>query len=153
LISEHLFDEEVFPVCTPQLITQAKPLNQIEDLTKHCIIHSFQDKREWNAWFKMMGISKPKIESEQCFELEESSIQATLAGFGIALVNIHFIQNELSNGNLVLPFQHISPLSMISYRLLYHHSKASFLPLLKFKSWLLAEKSRSLLLRPSNKSA
>lgn len=143
LESDLLFNEEVFLVCKPELITPSKPLNTLEDISNHCILHSYQDRREWNTWCTMVGINNLKNISEQCFELEETLIHATIAGFGLSLINVHFIRNELASNRLILPLPKLPSLSLISYQLTYHPSKSDFLPLKKFRKWLLKEKPGS----------
>ena len=138
-IHDHLFEEELYPVCSPKMITPSNPINCIEDLSNHCVLHSLPGRKEWKEWCKMMNVGQLKTIGEQCFELEESSIQAAIAGLGVALANIHFIHNEISVNALKLPFPKAPPLTLVSYGLTYHKTKRDFLPLRKFREWIIDE--------------
>jgi LysR family glycine cleavage system transcriptional activator len=144
LISEHLIDDALFPVCKPSLITSANPILKPENLENHRLLHSVSDNSEWQSWFEMVGIKKTLNIREQHFELEDSSIQAAISGFGVSLANIHFIQDELALNNLIIPFSQIPPLKLFSYQLTFHRSKINYLPLDKFRKWLLMETSKPL---------
>lgn len=139
LVRDHLFQEKLCPACSPKLMATPKPLKTIQDLFRHCLLHSSLDRTEWKAWAKMMGISDFQSAGDQCFELEESTIQATKLGSGIALVNIYYVQDEIASEKLIRLFPEIPLLSLASYYFVYHHHKSSLITLKKFRRWLFEE--------------
>jgi LysR family glycine cleavage system transcriptional activator len=139
LVKDHLFQEKLCPACSPKLMASPKPLKTIQDLCRHCLLHSSLDRTEWKAWAKMMGIGDFQSAGDQCFELEESTIQAAKLGSGIALVNIYYVQDELASEKLIRLFSKIPLLSLDSYYFVYHHHKSSLTSLKKFQVWLFKE--------------
>ena len=139
LVMEHIFQEKLCPACSPKLMASPKPLKTIQDLSRHCLLHSSLDRIEWKAWAKMMGVSDFLGAGDQYFELEESTIQATKLGSGIALVNTYYVQDELASGELIRLFPEIPLLSLDSYYFVYHDHKSSLISLKKFRAWLFGE--------------
>ena len=139
LVIDHLFQEKLFPACSPKLLASHKPLKTIQDLSRHCLLHSSLDRIEWKAWAKMVGLSDFQSAGDQCFELEESTIQATKLGSGIALVNIYYVQDEILSEKLIRLFPQIPLLSLDSYYFVYHNHKSSLVPLKNFRVWLFGE--------------
>lgn len=128
------------PVGGRDLASSTRPLNTIEDLSRHCILHSSADRDGWKAWTHRAGIQEFRSAGSQSFELEESSIQATKLGSGISLVNLYFVQEELANGTLMLPFPDMPPLPMHVYYLVYQKNKSLRGSFITFKNWLFQER-------------
>ncbi|MCG8616718.1 MAG: transcriptional regulator GcvA [Desulfobacterales bacterium] len=144
LVMTPLMQENLYPVCAPGLITPEKPLAHTGDIRRHCLLHSSLDRKEWRAWAKMMGINELKSSGDQCFELEESTIQATKLGAGIALANQFYIRDEIASGDLIFPFPDVPPLVFNAYYLVYDKSKATLETLDAFIRWLQDEMDRFL---------
>jgi LysR family glycine cleavage system transcriptional activator len=139
LVTDHLFQEKLFPACSPKLMASPKPLKTIRDLSRHCLLHSSLDRTEWKAWAKMMGVKDFQSAGDQYFELEESTIQATKLGSGVSLVNVYYVQDEIASEELIRLFPEIPLLALDSYFFLYHDHKSSLISLKKFREWLFGE--------------
>lgn len=139
LVMDHLFQEKLCPVCSPKLMAAPKPVRTIRDLSGHCLLHSSLNRSEWKAWAKMTGVSDLQNAGDQSFELEESTIQATKLGSGIALVNLFYVRDEIASGKLIRLFPEIPLLSLHSYYFAYHDHKASLISLKNFRTWLFEE--------------
>jgi LysR family glycine cleavage system transcriptional activator len=139
LVRDHLFQEKLCPACSPKLLASPKPLETIQDLSRRCLLHSSLDRTEWKAWAKMMGADDLQSSGDQYFELEESTIQATKLGSGIALVNIYYVQDEIASEKLIRLFPEIPLLSQDSYYFVFHRHKSSLVALKKFRVWLFGE--------------
>src|SRR5690606_20394461 len=48
--AHHLFDNEVFPVCSPLYIERHGPLARLADLRKARLLHLVQYDRNWVTW-------------------------------------------------------------------------------------------------------
>ncbi len=52
---------EVFPACSPQLLTNGPPLRTPDDLRRHALIHDQAIERDplaptWSMWLKAAGV-------------------------------------------------------------------------------------------------
>lgn len=108
--AERLFEEEVFPVCSPALMAGPHPLNNPEDLAHHTLLHSSYAAAdpaypEWRMWLKSAGTGDVDWRKGPEFSLENMAVQAALAGHGVALVNTSLVSDDLASGALVRPFE------------------------------------------------
>ena len=103
--ADRLFEEEIFPVCSPKLA-----LNNPEDLAHHTLLHvgfatDSQSYPDWRMWLKSAGISGVDWRKGPEFSLENMAVQAALEGHGVALVNTSLVRDDLASGALVRPFE------------------------------------------------
>ncbi|MCK5784064.1 MAG: LysR family transcriptional regulator [Desulfobacterales bacterium] len=141
MVFEELMAEFLFPVCSPKLLSENRPIKKISDLSGHCLLHSSLGQDECRAWAEKQRLGDLVGGGDQRFELEESTIQAAKAGAGIALVNLDFIRDEVAAKELLILFPEIPPLCLNSYYLVYP-GKEVLNPLLKkFRKWILKERS------------
>jgi LysR family transcriptional regulator, glycine cleavage system transcriptional activator len=104
----HLFDERIGPVCRPDLATPGL----IDTLP---ILHSKTRLQAWADWTALSG-RPPQQKPKQEFEHFYFSIQAAIAGLGIAIGPWHLVQDDLASGLLCAPYGFIADAS--SYHLL-----------------------------------
>jgi len=97
-----ILEESLIPVCSPKLLKQGHPLEKIEDLKHHTLLHNNPDLREWQTWASQMGVHLG-FERAQVFEVDDAAIQAANAGLGVALGDSFLIRDELISGRLVAP--------------------------------------------------
>lgn len=132
-----LFNDEIDAVCSPQLLEQI-PLNSISDLSQHKLLHSKYRKDDWSDWIKQFNRTDLV---GQCKEMVFSSsllnYQAAVDGLGVAIGQIHLLQNELSKGLLVTPFNKAVKREFGYY--LVKHSKRTDANFKLFKEWLFNE--------------
>jgi len=99
-----LFDEEVFPVCSPTwLITHPAPLS-VDDFMHLDLIDSettLEGWMTWNSWFKELGESRPKMNYSLRCSSYNDSVQAALQGYGVALGWHRLLGPMLLSGELV----------------------------------------------------
>ncbi|WP_223569906.1 LysR substrate-binding domain-containing protein [Pseudomonas sp. BF-R-26] len=99
-----LFDEEVFPVCSPSWLgTHAAPMC-VDDFLHIDLIDSdttFEGWMTWNTWFKELGESRPKMSCSLRCSSYNDTVQAALKGYGIALGWNRLLGPLLLSGNLV----------------------------------------------------
>jgi DNA-binding transcriptional LysR family regulator len=102
--STFLFDEEVFPVCSPAwLATHAAPSSP-EDFLDVELIDSdatLEGWMTWNGWFKELGDGRPKLKYSLRCSAYTDTIQAALQGQGIALGWHRLLEHKLASGELV----------------------------------------------------
>jgi len=104
----HLRDEVIFPVCTPSYLENAPPLQCVEDLPNHRLIHAFSPHRKrckWDDWFRLAGYSAISVNPEPglLFNDYQMATQSVLAGSGVALGWALTEDLPLASGRLVRP--------------------------------------------------
>ncbi|MEZ9595269.1 transcriptional regulator GcvA [Shewanella sp. 10N.261.52.F9] len=127
-----LMDEDLCLVCSPEL---APNLNSLNDINQMTLLQHTTRPGLWQLWAKSVGL---ELTTEKKFGVEHFYMlsQAAVSGMGVALIPRFFIEDELKNGKLVLPFKadFTSP-----YRYYLLTPKSSNLPLKvqSFIDWLL----------------
>ena len=99
-----LFDEEVFPVCSPAWLAAHPAPTSIDDFLDVALIDSdatLEGWMTWNSWFKELGASRPKLKYSLRCSAYTDTIQAALQGHGIALGWGRLLEPMLASGQLV----------------------------------------------------
>ncbi len=127
-----LMDEDLCLVCAPSLAPKLKTIADINHVT--LLKHTTRPEL-WDYWAKKVGLV---LTQEQTFGVEHFYMlsQAAASGMGAALIPRFFIEEQLSNGSLVIPFDapFISP---YAYYLLTPKSPSLPLKVQAFIDWLL----------------
>lgn len=127
-----LMDEDLCLVCAPSL---APKLQCIEDINSVTLLKHTTRPELWEYWAEKVGL---KLTQEQTFGVEHFYMlsQAAASGMGAALIPRFFIEEQLANGSLVIPFDadFISP---YAYYLLTPKSPSMPLKVQAFIDWLL----------------
>ncbi|MBT8472938.1 MAG: transcriptional regulator GcvA [Marinicaulis sp.] len=143
LVSQHLLDEKIIPVCAPSLLTSDNPLKAPADLIHHTLLHdSGVDKDEscptWPMWLKAAGVCHKQGERGLKFNQSSLVIEAAVAGKGVALAKAALALADLEAGRLVIPFDLTTPTDF-SYYIVHPPSKSSSKTVKAFSAWLMAE--------------
>jgi len=145
LRADRLFDEAVFPICSPVLLQGRHPLREPNDLRHHTLIHldwHAQDDiwPDWRMWLLAAEADRPDPARGLHFSQTMLALQAAVDGQGVALGNTSLVGDDLAAGRLVRPFSFtIAVAPEFGYWLVAPKAKAD-LPLVKaFREWMLAE--------------
>jgi LysR family glycine cleavage system transcriptional activator len=103
--THHLFDEQLTPVCSAQLLAGPLPLKSLADLDRHMLLHPTRDQRDWETWLKVAGASLTNISKGQHFETLDLAMSMASQGTGVAIGDWALIAEDLSTGRLVMPFE------------------------------------------------
>ncbi|MER8849696.1 LysR substrate-binding domain-containing protein [Mesorhizobium australicum] len=106
--SWYICDEEIFPVCSPGYLLAHPALQTVDDLNGHQLVHSsdaFRKRMSWSEWVALAGGNTGDIRPNIVFNDYQLTLQAALAGEGIALGWSLTAQYLLSNRLLVRPLQ------------------------------------------------
>jgi LysR family glycine cleavage system transcriptional activator len=139
LRADWLTADELFPVCSPALLTGAKPLRCPEDLANQTLLHSsggYDD--DWRLWLTAAGL--PANISKQpglTFDLILMTVQAAIDGFGVAMGRTSYVEADIAKGRLVVPFKITLPADAGFY-LVSPEAKADSPKLRAFRQWLVA---------------
>lgn len=101
----HLFDEQLTPVCSQQLLNGTTPLKTLTDLEQHMLLHPTRDERDWEAWLKAAGTQVRNIGKGQHFDTLDLAMSVASQGTGVAIGDWSLIGEDLSAGRLVMPFE------------------------------------------------
>lgn len=99
-----LFDEQLTPVCAPQLLDGALPLRQLADLEQHMLLHPTRDQHDWNTWLSVAGANLSRQGKGQHFETLDMAMSMASQGTGVAIGDWSLIGDDLNSGRLVTPF-------------------------------------------------
>lgn len=141
--STPLFNEHVFPVCSPEYLEAHPELKEPQALINATLLYldNKEDWVNWEEWFTTCGFDLPKK------PLKRSKInnytlvmQAALNGQGVALGWETLVDDYLSSGRLVRPVQ-TSMISSAQFFLLEPgHSSSRKEGVQAFCDWLLEQK-------------
>ncbi|MEH6579709.1 MAG: transcriptional regulator GcvA [Amphritea sp.] len=108
----YLFDDEVFPVCSPAYMDAHPELKQPEDLLNHNLLHLDEDHWQaisweaidWPFWLKSQGID-PLLQSRGLrVNNYPLLLQTAINSQGVALGWRHLVSDYLEKGLLIRPF-------------------------------------------------
>lgn len=104
-----LFDEEIFPVCSPAWLATRGTPSTLEDLAQSVLVDTdatLEGWITWNTWFRALGYPPPKFDFMLRCVMYGDTVQAALQGHGIALGWGRLLQSHLASGSLVRVTQH-----------------------------------------------
>jgi LysR family glycine cleavage system transcriptional activator len=146
LLSEKLMDEEIFPVCSPRLLSDGRIMRTPADLAGHILIHDLSVDEgagfpTWNAWLEKTGAEDTETKCGLRINNSAAVLQATIEGHGIALARSILARDDLAAGRLVRLFPEIRQPSALAYYVVYRPECASLPRLAAFRDWLFEEAS------------
>ncbi len=104
-----LSHEEVFPVCSPALLSRSgRKLNCVEDLQHHTLLRLGDPQNawpwlQWPYWLEKVGVQLPMNDIGFRFSQLDQMVQAAVMGHGVALGNSPLVDLLLEEGLLVAP--------------------------------------------------
>lgn len=144
LTAEKLMDEEVYPVCSPELLRMHSSLRQPGGLSGQTLIHdlsmdSHQGFPTWDSWMRKAGLepgaSKPGLRINN----SAAVLQSAIDGHGVALARSVMARDDLAAGRLLRLYPEIAFQSPLAYYVVYRSDCAGLPRLIKFREWLTAE--------------
>ena len=144
LRSELLFEEYVFPVCSPEFLAR----HHAQSCSEECIARGpliLEDFNLWPAWFEAAGLSAPVPLRGQVFDDSALCVEAAAAGLGVALVRRLHAQEALAAGRLVR-MSNIRVKDPYSCYLVWRDDSPRISAIRQFSDWVLAECDRAGLL-------
>ncbi len=108
-----LFDDRVFPVCSPRRLAAGPPLADVDDLRHYELLHAGwaplnenQDPTQtWSDWLAGAGAAAVASDRGPRFSRIYIALQAAVHGLGVALVSEALVSEDLRAGRLVRPFE------------------------------------------------
>jgi LysR family glycine cleavage system transcriptional activator len=138
LRADWLMAEDVFPVCSPALLTGDRPLGQPEDLVHHTLLHVNLYPDEWLLWLTAAGLPSSLARGPGLtFDLGLMALQAAIGGLGVALGRTPFVEADIAAGRLAAPFKVVLP-SKAGFYVVMLEQTADTLKIAQFRDWLIA---------------
>ncbi|RJG12623.1 LysR family transcriptional regulator [Pseudomonas cavernicola] len=138
VVAHHLFDEQLTPVCSQQLIAGPVPLKTLADLEQHMLLHPTRDQRDWETWLKVAGTKVNNISKGQHFDTLDLAMSVASQGTGVAIGDWALIGEDLSAGRLVTPFD-LKVRTGAAYYLVYPERPDPSPQLRELIDWLLVQ--------------
>lgn len=141
LVSEKLLDEEVYPVCSPRLLTRSTSLETVEDLVHETLIHdqsmdSHTGFATWETWLRAAGVTYASAGRGLKINNSAAVLQAAIEGQGIALARSVMARDDVAAGRLVRLFPQVEFASPLAYYVVYRSESAALQKVLAFRDWL-----------------
>ncbi len=145
-LSAHLLgQEQVFPVCSPALMQGPHPIREPNDLRWHALIHDEwsmpleQAWPSWKMWLKAAGADQVDPDPGTRFTSSNLTIEAAIAGQGVALSSTALVSNDIEHGLLVKPFEEkLSTPLQLAYYVVYRPELEFEPKVVAFRDWILA---------------
>ena len=144
-----LFDEEVFPVCAPELLKDRdRPLSSPSDLHHHVLLHYDNPQNripwlDWPTWLEAVGLSDFKAAGAIRFNEYDQVVVAAASGQGVALGRSPLLKKMFRDGKLVAPFSAKS-VAPRAYYLITSKTSARNPDVTDFTDWLFSETGRDM---------
>lgn len=103
--SDLLFHDALVPVCSPALAARISP-RLIADLSRTRLLHTRLRCRDWSDWASFVGADMESV-GGLYFESSSLSYDAAKAGMGVAMGELHLLDEELQRGSLVVLFDRV----------------------------------------------
>ena len=108
--STALIEEAIFPVCSPALLLGRPALDTPDALAHFPLLHDMTAWRgsapyaEWERYLRSIGAGHVDVRRGYMFNRNVVTIQAAIAGMGVAIARRTLTTDELVSGKLVAPF-------------------------------------------------
>lgn len=130
-----LHEEYLIPVFSPLLFSGNKPLETLEDISKHTLLHD-NSRKDWKRWFKKVGIKGANVNNGPIFSHSAMVVQGAIHGQGIALAHSILAKPDIDSGRLVSPFKHVL-ISHSSHYIVCREEQREVGKIAAFKEWVL----------------
>lgn len=145
--SEHLFDDEVYPVCTPHYLQRHGPIDTPEDLLGLSLLDisaygrsQISEHIDWKVWLALHDVDTGWNADipRQLFTSNDypGIVQLALAHQGLVLGWHHLVGHLVQSGELLRPLPHSTVMKNRGHYLSVRQDKAGSSVCQKFCHWL-----------------
>ncbi len=143
LQADKLFDEEVFPICSPALLAGEQQRAGEAWLSRMTLIHDTTSDFDpsfptWRSWLLAHGMAD--IDHTRGLRMNSSvlAIQAAMEAQGVALARSVIVKRDLDAGRLVKPFDFVEQTNC-AYYVVYRKQSLDSRKVQVVRDWLLAQ--------------
>jgi LysR family glycine cleavage system transcriptional activator len=138
LRSNFLFKDELFLICNPQMVDDLPPLDRMNELSEHTLIHCSHHPDEWQQWYAMAGSGELEVKHRIDLDSRALVLEAVASGLGIAIGRTPFVNDYIDSKRICDPYQ-VRMRTDMGYYLVCPEQHAGYDNVVKFRDWLLAE--------------
>jgi LysR family glycine cleavage system transcriptional activator len=131
-----LCTEQLFPVCSPKLVSGRNRITRASDLLKFPLLR-LDDWKTWSRWFDAAGVNAP-VTQGPVLNRASMLIDAAIDGQGIALARTTLAAWNLISGRLVRPID-VSLRMSNTYWIVCPKAASAVPKVATFRDWLWAE--------------
>lgn len=135
LVAEKLYTEYLVPVCSPGVLMGVKPLDHLDDLRQHMLLHD-TSREYWKQFIRQYNVLGLNVNHGPIFSHTMLALQAAALGQGIALVDQALARPDIAMGRLVRPFEERLE-TKYSYYIVCRESQAELGRIQTFKNWVM----------------
>ena len=136
--ADWLMADQMFPVCSPELLKGANALKAPEDIARFTLLHTKAYGDDWRLWLTAAGLPAAIARNPGLtFDLSFMTVQAAIDGIGIAIGHTAFVQDDIAKGRLIAPFDMTLP-EDAGYYFVAPEEKTKVPKIVAFREWLLA---------------
>ena len=139
--ADHMFGNEIFPVCSQEYLERHGPFEDVDDLERATLLKLSQADNNWTRWkdwFDAFNAEYPVNANVLRFDSYMLLIHAAIRGEGIALCGRRFAEDLIKDKELVRPIN-VSLKSENAFYLLRPSGRTMSAKKAQFREWLLAE--------------
>ena len=145
-----LMREDFYPVCSPALLARGPRLQEPADLSQHVLLHQqhvptrherdqISDQLDWSFWLAAIGLGGIDAQRGLCFSFSHMTLQAAVAGQGVALASSAYLDDDLDTGRLIRPFGDLSVQGPHGFFIVCPQATADCDKIVAFRNWALEE--------------
>jgi LysR family transcriptional regulator, glycine cleavage system transcriptional activator len=135
LHADKLHTEYLTPICSPMLFQSDKPLEELDDLRHHTLLHD-ASREAWKNWIRHFNVLGVNVNQGPVFSHSMLVLQAAALGQGIALGHSVLARPEIQAGRLICPFDE-KLITRNAYYLVCHESQAELGKIATFRQWVI----------------
>ena len=132
---ELLYQEQLLPLCSPQVLLNEKPLATIDDLRFHTLLHD-TSRKDWKLFVKQFELAGMNVNQGPIFSHSAMVVQAAIHGQGVALAHSVLAKPDIDSGRLVCPFNEVL-VSKNSYYIVCREQQLEIGKISAFREWVL----------------
>ncbi|PWK72568.1 LysR substrate-binding domain-containing protein [Aminobacter sp. AP02] len=143
LVGNLLVPSDFAPMLSPKLAATIGGVREPADLLK--LPQVDPGDSWWRAWFEGAGWPTEALPTHQAPNMGSQAYEAiaAIAGRGVAMLTPIFYKQELENGTLIQPFDHVGS-DGSGFWLVYPEERRNVPKIRVFREWILAEVKRTL---------
>jgi LysR family glycine cleavage system transcriptional activator len=135
---DHLFDTQLFPVCSPDYLSRSGLIESPSDLKNHPLLQVSPSPEDWPNWVKGMELDPFSHNSKLQLQMESynDALASAAQGFGIALGQQPYMSEYLDSGMLVEIFPERRITNPNHWFLACRNEQANAAKIQAFRAWL-----------------
>jgi len=132
----HLFSNELFPVCSPQMAALIGRDMASSGLKDAVILQVYPSEQDWGAWLDANNMVGVDPSTGLQFDSYDHALSAALQNVGVALAQQPFVSRELASGLLVELFPGERVINPNKWYFVSRRERGRQQKIQKFRTWL-----------------